>query len=224
MNEIWPGSILSLAESTERGAVELIAPNLSVICFLIAVSVILLVMYQQAYTALTVSAQMLFSSNRAKEYLDDTFCVRSIVVTFFLSLPFLALTFVQSGLSARSYWAVLLFILLFLGYRHLALSVVRWLGGKREVIWNVEKFSCSAFLVMTLMMCLVLMTLPVIRQFGDLLLKIIFATMALITLLAYFIGSFKIIVRSGFSGFFWILYLCVFELLPLCVTVDIIVS
>ena len=143
MNEIWPGSILSLAESADSRAIVTSTPDMTMVGFLIAVAVLLLVLYQQSYMAMAVSIRVLFSANRAKEYLDDSFSVRSIVQTFILAIPFLACTFVVTGISSRSFWSVLFIVALFFVYRHIAFMFVRWLGGKREAVWNVEKLSYS---------------------------------------------------------------------------------
>lgn len=76
-------------------------------------------------------------------------------------------------------------------------------------------------IVLIILVFLVYMIFPSIPVSG---IVTCIAAMAAVTLCAYFIRGYQIIISNGFSLFFWILYLCTLEILPLLVIWHIILS
>ena len=161
----------------------------------------------------------------------NLFMSRNILLIF--SLLVLAFMFSNSGLlyymnghkfSVGVTFALTLsiFILYFLA-RQILLSILNWVNKRNffKYISRIYYTHLTAAAVFSIVGLTLFMIFP--QMGGPLLRYYLYPVLTLISVI-YFIRCNKIIISNGFSNFFWILYLCTLEILPLVVLGHVILS
>lgn len=217
--EIWPGSRLSLAGD---GAVEAIganAPDPFVLGFLLAASLALIILYSRLIAAIAGGVSFFRSTYSTSETLGNKYLCDSILLVYILVVPFYAMALRLAGLGNGYMWVfgTIAGILLL---REAVLALVGWLSGSPATIRAIAKVGYGVFILVALASFL---PAPVILLFPPQVLsfyRIYLAIIALIGYIMYVIRSFSLISSTGFSRFYWVLYLCTLEILPVSVVVN----
>lgn len=219
-NEIWPGSSLTLDGIMPDAAVSA-APSPSVLFFLLAVAVALLLFFSRVVVALKGSTFVIRSSNSTMEVLGSKYDCDSIYLSYLLLLPVYALILVIDGASSLGYWMTLAVLVALMLFRRICLAVAGWLSGRHGVMRQIAMVSHSVMVPVILVSAV---TALLVRIFPDISRIFIFVLLGMTAAAGYLIygnRSSEIINSSGFSRFLWFLYLCTLDILPICVAVNI---
>lgn len=217
--EVWPGSRLSLAGDTVTEALGTGAPDPFVLGFLLVMSLLLILLFGRLMAAVAGGVSFVRSAYSTSETLDSKYLCDSIFMMYLVVIPFYAVALRVSGLGGGYMW-VLGAVGVLLLLRKAVYALLGWLSGRQAVIRNVEKVSCGIFILVALLSFLpvpaLLLFPPEMRETYRIYLLIIL----LIGCFFYAKRSLELISSSGFSSFFWVLYLCTLEILPVCVVVN----
>ncbi len=220
-NELWPGSSLVLDGMMSDAAAVPAVPPASVLVFLLAVAVMLLLSFSRVVVALRGATFVIRGNNSTMEVLGNKYDCDSIYLSYLLLLPVYALTLLIDGASSLSYWMTLVVLVALMLFRRICLAVSGWLSGRPGVMRQVSMVSCSIMVPVVLLSSL---TALLVRVFPDISRTFIFVLLIAVAAAGYIVygkRSFDIINSSGFSRFFWFLYLCALDILPICVAVNI---
>ena len=219
MTEIWPGSRLSLGGGAVEGTLGTGVPDPFVLAFLLLSVLAFILLYGRLIAAISGSATFLQSNYAAAETLENKYLCNSITIMYLMVLPFYAATLRFAHLGKSYWWAFLCLCGLVL-LRKAALALLSWLNGSPAAFRSVERLGNGMFLLVVLASILLVPVLAMtpfdyIKGFRIYLLVIV-----LIGFSVYAARSFSLISSTGFSSFFWVLYLCTLEILPVCVVVN----
>jgi len=201
-----------------------VLPDPYLLAFLLADGLVLLLCYNRLLAALQGSAACFRGTHSTHEMLGNKYVCVSVVVVFLLLLPFYALTLTLTGLSSLGYVWTLAALAGLLLFRKLVYLLLGWLSSRHGAFQALEKtgyaLSVSGMLVSTLA-ALAVWLLPSLPQW---LLWGWLGLAALLCLVFYVRRGNSIILSTGFSVFFWVLYLCTLEFLPICVVVNLLIN
>ena len=217
--EIWPGSRLSLAGDGVVDAVGAKVPDPLVLAFLILAALALILFYDRLVAAVSGGASFFRSVHATGETLGNKYLCNCIILMFLLTVPFYAMALRMSGLGNGYMW-VLGILAGMLLLRKVLLALLGWLSGSQATLREVEKMSYGIFIIVALASFL---PAPVLLLFPPKVLSFYRIYLAIIALIGYSVyvkRSLQLISSSGFSCFFWVLYLCTLEILPVCVVVN----
>ena len=199
-------------------------PDPYVLAFLLATGVALLLLYNRLLAAVQGSASCLHGMNGTTEMLGNGYLCDSVRMMFLLLIPFYALAFVVTGLSSVGYfWTLAAFLGLWL-FRKLVYWTVGWLSSRPAVMRSVERTGYAFGVAAILLSCVVAVVVwlvpatPLWLRWGWM------GLVAVVAFLFYARRSFSLIFSAGFSPFFWVLYLCGLEILPICVVVNLLIN
>lgn len=216
--EIWPGSRLSLDGGMVTEAVGN-SPDPFVLVFLLAVSVSVVLLYQRLVTAVAGGLSFVRGSYATQETLGNMYVCNSVELVFFLMVPLYAVALRIAGLGGGYLW-VFGALCAYLLFRRAALAVFGWLSDRKAVVRALDRVGSGIFVLVAL---LSFVPVPVLVLFPSVILepyRIYLAIIALIGYILYAVRSLTLISSTGFSSFFWVLYLCTLEILPVCVVVN----
>ena len=220
-NELWPGSSLILDGMMSDAVAVSVAPPASVLFFLLAVALTLLLSFSRVVVALRGATFVVRGNNSTMEVLGNKYDCDSIFLSYLLLLPVYALTLLIDGVSSLDYWMTLVVLVALMLFRRICLAVSGWLSGRRGAMRQVSMVGRSIMVPVVLISSL---TGLLVRVFPDISRTFIFVLLIVIAAAGYIVyvkRSFDIINSSGFSRFFWFLYLCALDILPICVAVNI---
>ena len=217
--EIWPGSRLSLDGGGVVDAIGAKAPDPLVLGLLIVASLTLILLYSRLVSAIVGAASFFRSSYSTNETLGNKYLCDCIVLIFLLMVPFYAMALRLSGLGQGYMWVFGTLAGMIL-LRKGIFALLGWLSDRQAALKAVEKVGYGIFILVVLVSCLpapaLLLFPPQVLSFY----RIYLAIVALIGYSVYVKRSFSLISSSGFSCFFWVLYLCTLEILPVSVAVN----
>lgn len=199
-------------------------PDPYVLAFLLVLSIIFLLGYARMTVAVRGSAACVRGLHGTLEMLGNKYVFDSVRLAFVLLLPFYALSLVATGLSARSYFFTLLVLAAFFLFRKMICSLVGWLTARRAAFRQLEWTGCAFFLmamVLSLPAALLVWLVPATPH------GLLWAWIGLEFCAAvgfYARRGFSLIFPTGFSVFFWVLYLCILEILPISVVANILIN
>lgn len=182
----------------------------------IAIFVLILLCSKRLAQGLMSSLNVLFTKKQKDDLFLDKYTYGSVIISYLICIPLLV--FILSRLGVWKY-NFLVMLAVMLGYNILKTLFFRclaWLSSDKETIISVEKVYLCMVVISTVAMLLPFGLFLLITQMSSLFAGIICAGLFLICLIAFFIRSFQMIISSGFSLFFWFLYLCTLEILPIC--------
>lgn len=219
--EIWPGSRLSLEGVESHGGFST-APDPFVLAFLLLSMFAIVILFSRLLTAITASASLYRSSYGTHETLENNTLCNAIKLILPLLVPIYAFSLWKVGFGA-SYWHAFLAVVAVLVFRKLVYLLMSWLSSQGEAFGNLEKLSYGTAIPMMLLSMLSLPLLQLIPDFPMRVVRIYFIVLFVSSLIVYVRRSFDIISSTGFSSFFWVLYLCTLEILPICVVANIMI-
>lgn len=217
--DIWPGSRLSLDGDAVTKALGTGAPDPFVLAFLLLISLALVLLYSRLVAAISGSSSFFRGAYPTSETLGNKYLCDSITMMYILVVPFYAVALRMAGLG-NSFLLVFGVLCGLLLLRKAVYALFAWLSGRQAAVRSIERVGYGIFLMVALASFLpvpVLMMLPS-RIFATF--RIYLSIVALIGYLFYAVRSLQLISATGFSSFFWVLYLCTLEILPVCVAVN----
>lgn len=145
----------------------------------------------------------------------NTVLLFAIILMSFVSANF-EVTPDLTGTDVRwiNFAIILAIMLLYIALKYLCLHAMAWLNKTSvfRTLMGINNTFISFLLLGAILGCFIHAVFPVVelKYFGFYALII-----ATVGLLLFFIRGYQLIISNGFSQFFWILYLCTLELLPL---------
>ena len=161
----------------------------------------------------------------------NLFMSRNILLMF--SLLVLAFMFANSGLLyymnghkfpvGVTFALTLAIFFVYFMARQISFSILNWVN-KRSFFKYISRVYYTHLTVAAVFSIVGLALYMIFPHMGrPLLIYYLYPLLALISVI-YFVRCYKIIISNGFSNFFWILYLCTLEILPLVVLGHVILS
>lgn len=199
-------------------------PDPYVLAILLADTVLLLLLYERLLAALRGSVACLRSNYSAHEMLGNNYLCSSVAVISVLLVPFFAAALVVADASRVGFFRTLAVLVGILLFRKLVFALTGWLSSRRSAFRSLEILSYAfAVGVMFASLPAFLMgwlapSVPGWVCWGWMALA--FAGVALL----YVWRASSIILPTGFSSLYWVLYLCGLELLPICVAVNFLIN
>ena len=201
-----------------------VLPDPYILAFLLAVGVALLLCYNRLLSALHGSAACFHGDHSTQEMLGNNYVCDSVRISFLLLLPFYALTLSITGCSRLGYfWTLVALLALFL-LRKAVYWMMGWLSSRQGAFRALEKTGLALFVLGMLVSTLAALAVWLVPSIPSIALWV--WVLAVVAVCAFFYirrGS-SIILSTGFSVFFWVLYLCSLEFLPICVVVNIMIN
>lgn len=189
--------------------------------FLLAVGLVVLLYYNRLLAAMGGSFACYRSLNSTMEMLGNTYVVDSVRFMVWLLLPFLALAFVATGVSAAGYaWTLAALSGLWL-FRKLVCLLLGWLTSRKADFRALERIGYGISIWMILVSLVAALVVWLVPETPSWLLLGWMGLAAAVALFTYFRRGLSLFFRAGFSPLFWVLYLCGLEILPACVVVNI---
>ena len=199
-------------------------PDPYVLAFLLVVGTALLVLYSRLIAAIQGSVASYRGLYSTQEMLGNNYLCDSVRMIFLLLLPFYALTLVVSGVSSLGFFMTLALLVLLWLFCKMASMMLGWLSSRQGAMRSVEitgyAVSIIAMLV-SLAACIIGWLVPAVPH------KLLAGFLAVVAAIGFFVysrRSFSLILSTGFSPFFWVLYLCALNFLPICVAVNILIN
>lgn len=161
----------------------------------------------------------------------NLFMSRNILLAF--SLLVLSFIFANSGIShylgGHKYPVGITFAIslaIFLGYfisRQIAFRMLDWVN-RCSFFKHISRLYYTHLTLAAIFSIVGLVLYTLFPYMGPSLLRYYLIPVLSLILAVYFLRCYKIIISNGFSNFFWILYLCTLEILPLVVLGHVILS
>ena len=195
-------------------------PDPYVLAFLLADAVLLLLFYERLLAALRGGFACLHSTYSTQEMLGNNYLSSSVNGISLLFLPLFSQTLVLVEISRLGFWWTLVVLVGLRLLRELVYLLVGWLSSRRTAFRHIETVSHAiALMVMvaalpTFLLGWLAPSIPVLAGWIWLV-----ATVAA-GVVVYVWRASAIILQTRFSSYFWVLYLCGLELLPICVAVN----
>lgn len=196
-------------------------PDSYVLVFLLAAGAALLMNYSRLLAAIRGSFACYKHGNAAAlEMLGNTYVVDSVRLVFLLLLPFYAMTLVVTGVSSAGYFVTLAALAALWLLRKLVYWLLGWLGSRPGEIRSLERLGYGVAVLAMLLSMLSAILVWLVPACPGILLWAWLGILAVTAFLFYAVKGYSLIFSSGFSRFFWVLYLCGLEILPICVVVN----
>ena len=224
MFQPWPTSILSIDKVQASDPVVFAAAGGPVVWFCIALLLFAVMRFTRIATAIEGSYAMFSGNVRMNETLQSHFKCNSMAITYLLCIPFYAVFFTLSGISIHDFWLVLALMAGYFIFRYLVMNGIRIINRADDTMDVIEKLSFAAFIIIGVFLFVILLVkrlFPIIP--GDVC-GMAGLVVTIIVMSIYLLRERKIFLCSRFSHFFWFLYLCGFEILPICVVAKALVS
>ena len=201
-----------------------ILPDPYILAFLLADAVALLLCYNRLQAAFQGGLACIRSAHSTHEMLGNNYVCASIRIILLLLLPFYALTLSMTGLSRAGFFWTVAALLGLLLYRKLVLLLLGWLTARKGAFRSLERTGWAIavpgmlFSLLAALAVWFVPSLPYVLTWGWI------ALVTLVGVVFYVLRGNSIILSTGFSVFFWVLYLCTLEFLPICVVVNILIN
>lgn len=196
-------------------------PDPYVLAFLLAVGMAVLLMYSRLLAALQGAGACCRGYHGTVEMLGNNYVCDSVRIIFMLLIPFYALALDLCQVSAVGYaWTLAALVGLWI-FRKLVYLILGWLTGRPSGFRSLERVSYALGLLMMLCAMPAVLLAWLVPATPVWLLQGWLAVLAVAAFLLYLRRGISMNSQTGFSVFFWVLYLCGLELLPICVVVNI---
>ena len=195
-------------------------PDPYILAFLLLAGVALLLAYNRLLAAVRGGWSCVHGVNGTEEMLGNLYICDSIRLSFLLLVPFYALALVVTGLSTIGYvWTLAALVLLCL-FRKLIYALMGWLGGRTHAFRSVERMGYALGVLVMLASVPAILLGWLVPETPRWLLLLLLGLPAVAGAFLYARRGFSLIFQTEFSLFFWVLYLCALEFLPICVVVN----
>lgn len=230
VDSAWGGSRLVLDGYVSESALSHHSVPLAASITIAALVVLFILLYRRVTTAI-VSSGVVLAKKKGFHLFEDKYTVASIRLAITISFVLIPLILSLFGLGnpiiERSdldeetslYLSLLIYMVGFFLFKGLLLRIIGWITNKKGVTHIIEYLGFSSvicFGVMLLIFSLFTYIIPSISESG------VFIYLAIIgglTFLLTLIRGFQIFLASGYSLYFWFLYLCALELMPIGIVV-----
>ena len=195
-------------------------PDPYVLAFLLVVGITLLLSYSRLLAAVRGSVSCFRGLNGTLEMLGNQYVCNAVRVIILLLIPFYALTLTITGLSRADYgWTLAALVVLFL-FRKLVFALAGWISSRQAAFRQVERTGYMIGILVLLVSLSALLLGWLVPAAPQWLLWTLLALPAGTGLVFYFRRGLSLLLQAEFSPFFWVLYLCALEILPICVVVN----
>jgi hypothetical protein len=199
-------------------------PEPYVLVILLLDAVLLLFLFERLLSALRAGMECCRSFYSTREFLGNNYLCASARQIFVLLLPFYAITLVVTDVSRIGFgWTLLALVALAL-FRILAGRLTGWLSGQNGTFRSLERIN-EALCVLAIFASLPVFVLgwlaPEIPHW------LLWGALSLIALgaaVVYVLRGTQIILSAQFPIYYWVLYLCALEFLPICVVANILIN
>ena len=195
-------------------------PDPYVLAFLLVIGVLLLLFYSRLLAAVRGGALCIHGLNGTQEMLGNKYICDSVRIELLLLVPFYALTLVVAGVSQAGYWWTLAALFAFLLLRKIVISLMGWLGSRQAAFRAVERTGYTVAVLVMLASVPALLVGWLVPEAPRWLLWVLLALPPAAGLFIYYLRGRSLLLQTEFSSFFWVLYLCGLEILPICVVVN----
>ena len=216
---IWPGSRLSLQGGAPDGPLPAQAPDVFVLLFLLAAGVALILNYGRLLAAIRASFSCYRGLSGTLEVLGNNYLCNSLRVVFLLLLPLFAMVISRIGISRAGYWWTLAAIVMLVLLRKFLYLLLGWLSSHETALRSAERTGWALFVPAMLFSLIVLLLSTRFPNAPNQLWYSILAVIGAACVVFCLLRERALILHSGFSVSFWVLYICALELLPICVVV-----
>ena len=195
-------------------------PDPYVLAFLLLAAVALMLSYNRLLVAVRGGVSCPHGLNGTQEMLGNKYICSSVRLAFFLLVPFYALTLVLAGISTAGYAWTLAALAALLLFRKLACLLMGWLGSRPGAFRAVERTGYALGVLVILFSVPALLVGWLAPESPRWLLWGLVLLPFAAGLYYYFRRGLSLLLQTEFSPFFWVLYLCALEILPICVVVN----
>ncbi|MBR0224341.1 MAG: DUF4271 domain-containing protein [Bacteroidales bacterium] len=195
-------------------------PDPYILAFLLLAGVALLLSYNRLLAAFRGGVLCVRGLNGTQEMLGNKYICDSVRTGLILLVPFYALALVAAKLSHVGYVWTLTALVALLLFRKLACLLAGWLGGRQAAFHAVERTGSTIGVLVMLASVPALLLGWLVPETPLWLLWTLIALPAAAGIVLYFRRGLSLLLQTEFSPFFWVLYLCVLEILPICVVVN----
>ena len=235
MGEIWPESYIAL-DTFAVNSPDVGMPLLDTIANM-GIVVLMITFFLSAFARIAGGIQIVSLSifdykNLLKiEGQTNLYTNRNAVLIFSLAALSFALAnynfynpFIETGYSIGiNFLLILLFFAFYFLMRYAMFAMLDWVNRRRFFKYLARVYYTHATVAAVLL--IVGFALEMLcGDFANSFIKIYLVCALFIPTVIYFVRGNQIIISNGFSHFFWILYLCTLEILPLVVLGHVIVS
>lgn len=162
---------------------------------------------------------MFGSEVRMSETLRSNFRCSSMIITYVLIIPFYAVFFSLSGISLLDFWKVLVIVSGYFIFRYVVQSGIKIINGSSDTLDKVEKLGFASFIIIGALYLVILIFMRFFPCMPEIVCRGYCIVVFVPVMSCYLLRERKFFLGSRFSHFFWFLYLCAFEILPICVVV-----
>lgn len=199
-------------------------PDPFVLAVLLLDAVLLLLFFERLLAALQASVACYKSTYGTREFLGNNYLCASVRQTCVLLIPFYAITLVVTDVSHVGFGRTMALLVLLALFRLFSCRMLGWLTARKSAFQSLERVNeavCVLAMSVSLPVFLLGWLAPSVTHS---VLWILLSVIALSAALVYVWRGSKIILATQFSIFYWVLYLCALEFLPICVVVNILIN
>lgn len=198
-----------------------VLPDPFVLAVLLVDAVLLLLAFDRLLAALRAGIACFKSFYSTEEMLGNKYLCNSVRQTYFLLLPVFTETLLLADVSLQNYFVTLGLLLALVFFRMLACRLMGWLGGDPGVFSAIERVGEALFVLMMVFSTSVLLVGWILPETPRWILWVALSVLAAVIAGVYVWRGTALIMQNQFSLFFWVLYLCALEFLPISVVVNI---
>lgn len=224
MFQPWPTSILSIDKVQASDPVVFAEAGDPAVWFCIALLLFAVMRFTRIATAIAGSCAMFGGEVRMNETLQSHFTCNSMAITYLLCIPFYAVFFTLSGISIHGFWLVLAIMAGYFILRYLVMAGIRVINKADDTMDVIGKLGFAAFIIIGVFLFAILLAKRLFPVISDDVCGTATLVVTVTVMSIYLLRERKIFLGSRFSHFFWFLYLCAFEILPICVVAKALVS
>lgn len=201
-----------------------ILPDPYILAFLLADCLVLLLCYNRLLAAIQGGAACFHSYHSTLEMLGNKYLCTSVRIILLILLPLYAMTLTFTGLSTAGFAWTLAALVALLLFRKAVLLLLGWLSSRQSAFRALERTGYAVAVLgmfVSLLAALAVWLAPALPHW------LTWGWLGLVALVCVFFYIWRgnsIILSTGFSVFYWVLYLCTLEFLPICVVVNILIN
>lgn len=195
-------------------------PDPYVLAFLLVAGVSLLLSYNRLRAAVRGGVSCLHGLNGTVEMLGNNYICNSVRLVYLLLVPFYALTLVVGGTVSAGYPLTLAMLAGLLLFRKLVYLLMGWLGSRQNAFRSVERTGYALGVLVMLASLPALLLGWLVPEMPRWVLWTLLLLPAAVGFVFYARRGSSLLLQTEFSPFFWVLYLCALEILPICVVVN----